>query len=105
VALWTPPLSPALKARLLENDAEALLADRTKRAESAGFAEVLPAMTMPCLLYAGEADANYPSVKECVKHMPNVTCFSLPGLTHAETIFRSDLVLPHLTQFLATVPA
>ena len=104
-ALWPTPLSPALKARLLANDAEALLADRTKRAESAGFAEVLPAMIMPCLLFTGEADANYPGVKECVQHMPNATCFFLPGLTHAETFFRSDLVLPHLTQFLATVPA
>lgn len=105
VALWPTPLSPALKARLLENDAEAILADRMKRVESAGFAEVLPAMTMPCLLYTGEADANYPGVKECVKHMPNVTYFFLPGLTHADTFFRSDLVLPHITQFLATVPA
>ena len=35
--------------------------------------------------------------------MPNVTFVSLPGLKHAETFFRSDLVLPHVMKFLASV--
>jgi pimeloyl-ACP methyl ester carboxylesterase len=99
---WDAPLSPALKARLLANDRDALIACRLKQPEN--FEEVLPTMTMPCLLFAGEADRAYAGVKECVRYLPNATCFFLPGLTHAETFFRSDLVLPHLTQFLATVP-
>lgn len=61
-------------------------------------------MTMPCLLYAGEADTNYPGVKECLKHIPNATFFSLAGLNHPETCVQSHLVLPHITKFLATVP-
>jgi pimeloyl-ACP methyl ester carboxylesterase len=92
---WDAPLPPALQARLLTNDPEALIACRIAILQSAGFEGVLPTMTMPCILFAGE----------CVRHMPNVTAFFLPGLTHAETFFRSDLVLPHITQFLATVPA
>jgi len=35
--------------------------------------------------------------------MPNATFFSLPGLGHADTFFRSDLVLPHVIRFLQTV--
>jgi hypothetical protein len=62
-------------------------------------------MTMPCLLYAGEADGRYSGIKACIAHMPNTTFVSLPGLNHVETLFRSDLVLPHITQFLATVSA
>jgi pimeloyl-ACP methyl ester carboxylesterase len=102
---WDAPLSPALQARLLTNDCEALIACRIKMLESPGLEEILPTMTMPCLLFAGEADACSPGVKECVRHMPNATSFFLPGLKHAETFFRSDLVLPHIRQFLASVPA
>lgn len=68
-----------------------------------GFAEILPKMTMPCLLFAGEDDPAYAENKECIRFIPNVTFFSLPGLGHAEAFFRSDLVLPRVTQFLATV--
>jgi len=101
--VWDAPLSPVLQARLLLNDRDALIANVIEALASPGFEEILPTMAMPCLLFAGEADANYPGIKECVRHMPNVTCFFLPGLNHAETFFRSDLVLPHITQFLATV--
>ena len=62
-------------------------------------------MTMPCLLYAGDADANYPGVKECCKQLPNVTFVSLPGLNHPEVFMQIHVVLPHITKFLATVPA
>jgi pimeloyl-ACP methyl ester carboxylesterase len=103
--LWEVPLSSALQARLLTNDMEALVAYWRQRMESSGFEEVLPTLPMPCLLYAGEADGRYASARACVTHMPKATFFSLPGLKHAEGFFRSDLVLPHVTRFLATVPS
>ena len=99
-SLWDAPLSPAHQVRMLSNDPEALIAHRLKSNDFAGLEEVLPTMTMPCLLIAGEADGNYPGVKECVTYMPNVTFVSFPGLNHAETLFHSDLVLPHVTEFL-----
>jgi pimeloyl-ACP methyl ester carboxylesterase len=104
---WLPqgPISPALRARLLANDVEAMIANRIKTMERPSFAEVLPTMTMPCLLYAGEADGRYAGIKACSAHMPNVTFVSMPGINHAEGFFRSDLVLPHVTKFLATVSA
>jgi pimeloyl-ACP methyl ester carboxylesterase len=104
VALWEEAVSPALKARLLANDGEALAASWIGRMGGPGLEEVLPTMHMPCLLFVGEADDAYAGVKECVKHMPNVTFVSLPGLKHAETFFRSDLVLPQVMKFLASVP-
>ena len=102
-AVWGVPVPPSLKARLLTNDMQALIAVRTQRLASPGFAAILPSMTMPCLLFAGEADPAYPANKEFVTRMPNATFFSLPGLGHSDTLFRSDLVLPHVTRFLRTV--
>jgi pimeloyl-ACP methyl ester carboxylesterase len=101
--VWEAPLPPGLKARLLTNDIEALIASWTQVRESPSGEAVLATMTMPCFLYAGEADASYARVKECVKHMPNVTSFFLPGLNHTETFFRSALVLPHVMRFLHAV--
>jgi pimeloyl-ACP methyl ester carboxylesterase len=102
-ALWGVPMSPSLTARLSANDVEALIAYRTQRLASPSFAEIFPRMTMPCLVFAGEADPVHAANKELVARMPNATFFSLPGLNHAEVFFRSDLVLPHVTEFLHTV--
>ena len=82
---------------------EALIARRTKGLQSSGFAEILPGMTMPCLLFAGEDDPVCAENRACIRSMPNVTFFSLPGLGHADAFLRSDLVLPRVTQFLVTV--
>jgi pimeloyl-ACP methyl ester carboxylesterase len=105
VATSTAAASPTRKARLLENDVEALMASWIGRMKGTSFEEVLPTMTMPCLLYAGEADAAYSEVKECIKYMPNVTFVSFPGLNHPQAFMQSHVVLPHIMQFLATVPA
>jgi pimeloyl-ACP methyl ester carboxylesterase len=102
-ALWGVPMSPSLKARLSANDVEALIAHRTQRLASPSFAEILPRMTMPCLVFAGEADPVHPANKEFVARMPNATFFSLPSLNHPEAYFRCDLVLPHVIQFLRTI--
>jgi len=63
---------------------------------------VLPTMTMPCLLYAGEMDEPE-SVEECAKLIANATFFTLSGLDHGGAITRSDEVLPHVRRFLAHV--
>ncbi len=60
-------------------------------------------MTMPCLLYVGEADGLFEGAKECVKHMPNVTFASFPDLDHGQTSRRSDLVLSHVEKLLRSV--
>ena len=96
VAIWGEGVSPALRARLLTNDVEAMAASWIGRMDDPGLEEVLPTMHMPCLLFVGEADGAYAGVKECVTHMPNVTFVSFPGLKHAETFFHSELVLPHV---------
>jgi hypothetical protein len=90
------PESAERKRRLLSADLEAYLALAQDRP---GLDDILPTMLMPCCLYAGETDPIYPEVKACSQHLPRVTFFSLPGLSHCEAYARSELVLPRVTGF------
>jgi pimeloyl-ACP methyl ester carboxylesterase len=99
-ALLGSYLTPVLRAQLLANDLQALLVLTQDRA---ALEEVLPQMTMPCLLFVGETDPRFPQVQQCVTHLPNATFFSLPGCDHVAALTRSDLVLPHVLTFLAKV--
>jgi pimeloyl-ACP methyl ester carboxylesterase len=94
------PIDPARQAWLLANDPEALIAATLAPRGLDRMEEVLPTMTMPCLLYVGEADGFFPGAKVCAQHMPNATFVSFPGLDHGQTSRASHLVLPHVTEFL-----
>jgi pimeloyl-ACP methyl ester carboxylesterase len=96
------PLTPEYKSRhLLTNDIQALIA--SQNAARYGFDASLPTMTMPCMVYSGDADNAHSSAEEGVKHMPNSTFISLPGLSHGEALYQIDKTLPHIKSFLAKV--
>jgi pimeloyl-ACP methyl ester carboxylesterase len=95
-------LPPEMKARMVTNDLQALAAAAQTRPS---LEEVLPQMTMPCLLFAGEADPWYPLIQDNARRMPKATVISFPGLGHADVTRRADLVLPQVIQFLRTVMA
>jgi pimeloyl-ACP methyl ester carboxylesterase len=99
-SIWSVPLSSSLEARLVQNDVKALVAIRQNRGRRQSAEELLPKMSMPCLLYAGEGDPYFPRVKECSTQIPNATFVSVPDLGHADTFFRSELILPEVKQFL-----
>jgi pimeloyl-ACP methyl ester carboxylesterase len=98
--VFSPYMTPAIRAGLLANDLKALLALTQDRAS---LADVLPTMSIPCLLFAGEADPRLPQVQACLKSLANGTFFSLPGCDHVSALARSDLVLPHVRTFFAKV--
>ena len=91
------------KQQLLANDHRSIKAASLGLSNRPDLSHVLPAMTMPCLVYAGDADDLHVGAEKCVEDMPNVTWASLPGLDHGQAMERSDLVLPHVTEFLSTV--
>jgi pimeloyl-ACP methyl ester carboxylesterase len=95
--LWGVALPPTLKARLLANDVEAL---KACRADSPGFAAMLSTIAKPCLLYAGATDPGCTAAEAAAAKMSNASFFKVPDLGHAEVMFRSELVLPHVVQFL-----
>jgi len=97
------PISDEMKARLLSNDYEAQIAMLNTIEPS--LEDDLPDMDMPFLVFIGEADELYPyqAAKGVYKKLPNRTFVSFPNLDHVQTINRSDLVLPHIAEFLTRV--
>lgn len=97
------PVPQSQRDAFLANDPWALLAAiRTFRsAISLKPEEVLPRIAIPCLLFVGEADPRFPVTRECAGCIPGARFISLPGLDHVQGLARIDLVLPHVTSFLA----
>ncbi|MFL5279730.1 MAG: alpha/beta fold hydrolase [Rhodopila sp.] len=62
--------------------------------------DVLEGMTMPCCLYAGDADPIFAQAKLASERIPNARFFSLSGLSHVQAFVESQAVLPHVTEFL-----
>jgi pimeloyl-ACP methyl ester carboxylesterase len=98
------PLSPALRQRLLSNDLEALIAQRIQRKAPEGFDAILPTLSIPCLLMAGEADPAYVRVKASSCLIPNATFISFPHLGHTGSFLNRAELVRHLRSFL-TGPA
>jgi pimeloyl-ACP methyl ester carboxylesterase len=71
--------------------------------ESIDASDLLPSITVPCLLYAGERDPMHDGVKEAAKHIQNASFVSIPGLMHTETFVHSDFILPYVKRFLSSV--
>jgi pimeloyl-ACP methyl ester carboxylesterase len=99
--LFGSTLPPMLKAAFAANDFSALLA-LTQDRDS--IADVLESLSVPCLLFCGDADPRLPPVKTCAEALPHATFVLLAGCNHATAWARADLVLPHVQEFLAAVP-
>lgn len=96
-------ISAERKAQLLANDPQAIVGASLGLINRPDMSPVLPSMTMPCLVYCGDTDGLHVGSEECVKHMPNVVWVSLPGLDHSQAMERSEMVLPHVREFLKNV--
>ncbi len=90
-------LTPARRARLLANDLVALRALTRDRDD---IAEVLPAMTMPSLIFCGELDPRLAQARQAASEMPNATFVGLPGCDHYNTTRRTDVIIPGIRALL-----
>jgi len=92
------------KNEMLSNDYEALIAVATSlRNLSPLTNHELSFISAPCLLYCGEyQEPRHEGAKESVNHIPQAQFVSLP-LDHVQGFTRSDLVLPHIKEFLTRV--
>ena len=93
-------IPPAVREELLENDFRALAAAQQDRPS---LENTLTTMTMPCCLYAGDADPLYPKVQQCAQQIPGAISFGMAGLDHAAAFREAGLALPHVIKFLHTV--
>jgi pimeloyl-ACP methyl ester carboxylesterase len=91
------PADGAFAARLSAADLQAYLALLQDRP---GLDELLPQISAPCCLYAGEADDIWADAKAASDRIPGATFLSFPGLDHCQTFLRGDLVLPRVMAFL-----
>jgi pimeloyl-ACP methyl ester carboxylesterase len=96
----TAAFPPARREELFANDFRALAAVQQDRPS---LEDILPTMTMPCMVYASDADPVYPKVHACAQQIPNATFFALQGLDHSAAFREACLVLPHVTKFLQAV--
>src|SRR5262249_52393222 len=98
-------LSPGERARWLAADVGALVAARPQHLTGPDpDAETIGAIRVPALLYAGTLDTPEPA-ERAARLMPNAAFVALDGLDHAQTLARSDLILPHVLDFLARTEA
>jgi len=93
-------LSEPVKMLVRGNDLHALAAAAHQSRPS--NEDVLPHMTLPCLMFCGDADARHAAVQQCAQLLPQGRFVSLPGVTHFGGLMQSALVLPALREFLDT---
>jgi pimeloyl-ACP methyl ester carboxylesterase len=99
-------LTPEEKQSYLAQDAETLIAMHTAFLDSPSLTDKqLAAISLPCLVFCGELDEGgfHPGAKECANHMPAAEFVSFANLGHLQAGARSDLVVPHVREFLAGV--
>ncbi len=93
------PLSDKAKQALLNHDLMPLRAcmshDRQDISSSLS--------AIPCLTFVGESDFFYKDMKAWADSASHVSFFSLPELNHLQAWARSDLTLPRIKEFLASV--
>ena len=90
------------RSRFLENDYLAMIASTLAlRDHVRDYSDLAHQMTMPCLFYDGDADAFHDNARNFVDTLPNAKFVSLPGQDHGGTFTLSDLVLPHVRNFLS----
>jgi pimeloyl-ACP methyl ester carboxylesterase len=96
------PLREAAKARIYASDFKAL-GYAMSHPQYLHLVEVLPDIKMPVLVMVGEEDNlfNHETLREEYSPVPDLTFVTIPGIGHS--IERSDLVVPHIKDFLAKV--
>jgi pimeloyl-ACP methyl ester carboxylesterase len=99
------PYPPDRRARMLTGDARALVAaaQAMRQIQWPRAEEVLPRVSLPCLVFAGEKDGFHAGAEQCAAFMPNAAFFTLKDLGHLEAYARSDRVLPLIQKFLGNV--
>jgi len=95
-------LTAVQKERMRMYNFQALLAVAHDR-ES--LEDVLPGMTMPCLLIVGENDGVKQAAQKCLPQIPNGRLVVVPGIDHFGGFRQSDIMLPYLKGFWESIPS
>ena len=101
--MWGASATPALAGRLRASDIAALIAIRRQRLVTDAFSDVVGTIAVPTLLYAGAADPIHDGARDSASQIRGAKFISVPGLNHIEMMCRSELIVPHVEQFLTSL--
>jgi pimeloyl-ACP methyl ester carboxylesterase len=105
IKAWAGSITPAYEARLRSADVQAGLAFlRWRHDHRPDYSADLATLTLPFLLYAGEADEPiYSEAQEAANALPDAQFIALPGLNHVGAAGASQILVPRIKQFLAAI--
>jgi pimeloyl-ACP methyl ester carboxylesterase len=97
------PLPDDARSRWLANDSAALAACVAAMIAESDGSQVanLPVIETPVMLLVGTKEPFADQAREAAGLLPCGTYVPLARLDHVQTFFRSDLVVPHVREFLA----
>lgn len=96
IAGFTAPSE--MRERFLRNDVEALRAAYSD--DRPDISDIIPTMTMPCLLFAGSEDELSDGIERCAQALPNGRYVELADLNHLQAGLQLTEILPRLKAFL-----
>ena len=96
-------MEPLRRERLLDNDAEALIAATVAPRGTDGVETLLPDVHIPCLLYCGDQDGYFEAARKSAELIPTAMFVDIPGLNHGQVARAGEEVIPHVTRFLENV--
>ena len=93
----------ARRSRYLNQDPVPQVAAMTGLRDAVGLESNLESAAIPVMGFAGTEDPFHDAAQKAASIMPTATFVSMEGLGHGPAFERIDLVLPHVTKFLAEV--
>jgi pimeloyl-ACP methyl ester carboxylesterase len=90
---------------MLQNDPNALEAAFRSVFQEGSVSHDLTRWTVPCLIYAGEADEMHDAAARAAAEIPKATFLSLPGHTHFSAERVADQLLPHVRELFHSTAA
>lgn len=99
-------LPEPMKEQLRESDTQAFVPGIQAKDLEESAEPFLPSIDIPALVYVGDRDTYvYSEAERAARLLPDSRLVILPGIDHTDGLYRSDLVLPHITAFLDDVEA
>jgi pimeloyl-ACP methyl ester carboxylesterase len=106
IDIWgptVPNVSEKHKSRWLENDKRALIASVAKPWPD--DSHVLHPLSIACLIACGDRDELFEGAKRSASEIKGATFVQCDGFDHIDIFVRSDVIMPYIIAFLASVDA
>jgi pimeloyl-ACP methyl ester carboxylesterase len=94
-------LPPGVRDQRLENDGRALAASLLSGERRPDISEQLVQMSLPTLIFCGTEDEPFELAQHASEMIPGARFLPLQGLNHPQVFRQSDLIVPHIRQFLS----